>query len=183
MNIDKNNEIEEIYANVKLIDLSKLLDDEDINTLTELGYNVNNKYSEKDFRKMLNDLIIDYYIEPKRITNSEDLPRKKLEETKVSREKYNKLIANLDKVDVEVVSNISVSELSKRQDIRRKTIIVLIKAIIKSNNKDLFPYKQLAEILNLSNYGEKLLKEDISNIRKSINKDKKIMELIRKYSI
>lgn len=183
MNIDKNSELEEIYTNVKLIDLCKLLNNEDINTLKELGYDVNNKYSEKEFRKMLNDLIIDYYIEPEKITSPEDLPRKKLEKTKVSREKYNKLIANLDKVDVEVVSNISVVELSKRQDIRRKTIFVLIYAIIKSKNKDLFPYNQLAEILNLSQYGKKSLKEDISNIRKSINKKKKIMELVKKYSI
>ena len=109
--------------------------------------------------------------------------KKILKKTKVSREKYNKLIEQLDKIDVEVVSNISVAELNKRQDVRRKTIIVLINAIIKSKNKDLFPYNQLAEILNLSQYGKKSLEDDISNIRKSINKKRKIMELVKKYSI
>lgn len=183
MDIVKNDELEDIYNNVKLIDLDKLLNKEDINTLKELGYDINNKYSEKEFRKMLNDLIIDYYIDPKKITSNEDLPQKNLEKTKVSREKYNKLIEQLDKIDVEVVSNISVAELNKRQDVRRKTIIVLINAIIKSKNKDLFPYNQLAEILNLSQYGKKSLEDDISNIRKSINKKRKIMELVKKYSI
>ena len=79
MDIVKNDELEDIYNNVKLIDLDKLLNKEDINTLKELGYDINNKYSEKEFRKMLNDLIIDYYIDPKKITSNEDLPQKNLE--------------------------------------------------------------------------------------------------------
>ena len=82
MDIVKNDELEDIYNNVKLIDLDKLLNKEDINTLKELGYDINNKYSEKEFRKMLNDLIIDYYIDPKKITSNEDLPQKNLEKTK-----------------------------------------------------------------------------------------------------
>lgn len=183
MNLDNNSELENIYKNVKLIDLNNLLNKSDINILNKLGYKINGKYSEKEFEKMLNELIIDYYINPKRINSSDDLPRKNLEETNVTREKYNELIAKLDKIDSEVVSNISITELNKRQEIRRKTINVLIKSIIKYDDKDLFPYNQLAEILNLSQYGKKSLKEDISNIKKSINKDKKIMELIKKYSI
>ena len=183
MNLDNNSELENIYKNVKLIDLNNLLNKSDINILNKLGYKINGKYSEKEFEKMLNELIIDYYINPKRINSSDDLPRKNLEETNITREKYNELIAKLDKIDSEVVSNISITELNKRQEIRRKTINVLIKSIIKYDDKDLFPYNQLAEILNLSQYGKKSLKEDISNIKKSINKDKKIMELIKKYSI
>lgn len=183
MDIIKNDELQEIYDNVKLIDLTELLSRENINTLKKLGYTVNIKYSEKEFKKMLNDLIIDYYINPERVTSPEDLPRKNLNEIEVSRESYNKLIKNLDEIDVDVVSNISVVELNKRQDIRRKTIILLIKTIVKNKDKDLFPYNQLSEILNLSKYGKQSLKDDIDKIKKSINKDKKIKELVKKYSI
>lgn len=183
MEIVKNCELEDIYNNVKLIDLSKLLNKEDINTLKKFGYEVNVKYSEKEFKNMLNELVIDYYLVPKRVTSPEDLPRKNLDETKVTRDSYNKLIKNLDEIDVDVVSNISVVELNKRQDIRRKIIILLIKTIVKNKNIDLFPYNQLSEILNLSKYGKQSLKEDIYNIKKSINKDKKIKELVKKYSI
>ena len=81
MNLDNNSELENIYKNVKLIDLNNLLNKSDINILNKLGYKINGKYSEKEFEKMLNELIIDYYINPKRINSSDYLPRKNLEET------------------------------------------------------------------------------------------------------
>ena len=183
MSIDKNFELEEIYENAKIIDLENLLNKEDITIIRKLGYDINSKFSAKQFEKLLHDIVIDYYIDPKRVTSSEDLPRKNLDETKVTREGYNELIAKLDKIEVEGVSKISVNEWKKRQDIRRRTIAILIKSIIINKDKDLFPYKELAEILNLSQYGKKSLKEDIIDIKKSINKNQKIMELIKKYSI
>ena len=102
---------------------------------------------------------------------------------KSARDRYNELIAKLDKIELEVVSNISINELNKRQDIRRRAIAALIKSIIGYKDKALFTYNELAEILNLSHYGKKSLKEDIMDIKKSINKKQKIMELIKKYSI
>lgn len=183
MNIDKNFELEEIYENAKIIDLENLLDKEDISILRKLGYEINSKFSAKQFEKLLHDIVIDYHIDPKKVTSSEDLPRKNLQETKVTRDRYNELIAKLDKIELEVVSNISINELNKRQDIRRRAIAALIKSIIGNKDKDLFPYNELAEILNLSHYGKKSLKEDIMDIKKSINKNQKIMELIKKYSI
>ena len=112
MNIDKNFELEEIYENAKIIDLENLLNKEDITIIRKLGYDINSKFSAKQFEKLLHDIVIDYYIDPKRVTSSEDLPRKNLDETKVTRERYNELIAKLDKIELEVVSNISINALS-----------------------------------------------------------------------
>ena len=49
MNLDNNSELENIYKNVKLIDLNNLLNKSDINILNKLGYKINGKYSEKEF--------------------------------------------------------------------------------------------------------------------------------------
>ena len=88
----------DIYCNIGLINLNELLNNEDKDTLKRLGYDVDEKlYTKRDFDHWLGNFISDYYIDFE--NKDETIPRKKLEETTVTRERYNELLKKLQKIN------------------------------------------------------------------------------------
>ncbi len=102
----------DIYCNIGLINLNELLNNEDKDTLKRLGYDVDEKlYTKRDFDHWLGNFISDYYIDFE--NKDETIPRKKLEETTVTRERYNELLKKLQKINYYIVINEDVIKFNK----------------------------------------------------------------------
>ncbi len=102
-----------IYCNIGLINLDELLNDEDKENLKKLGYTVDKKlYTKRDFEHWLGNIVGDYYIDFD--NRDETIPRKKLEETEVTREEYNELLKKLEKINYYIDINEDVINSNKK---------------------------------------------------------------------
>lgn len=108
-----------IYCNIGLINLKEILTEDDIKVLEKLGYEIKEKlYTKREFDVWLENIISDYYVDIE--YPDETNPRKKLEETSITRQRYNELLDKLQKINYYVEINGNAEKFNKKEEIENQ---------------------------------------------------------------
>lgn len=169
-----------IYCDNKWVDLRKLLTSKDVLLIEKLGYKIKEeKYSDRELEVFIGEIVTDYYIDPK--YPEETKPIKKLDNTGVTRTEYNKLIKKMNNIQ-EKVRNVTMKETYKKMYRKTRVLEVLIETIL-NQTKDIFPYKEIMDILDFNEAEMLNLKKEIKQIKNLTEKKEAIISLINKYNL